>query len=186
MTSIDPRWRRESGAPPTNVARPPVAASASLARRLAAVGYEALLASALVVVVGFLTAPLASTGTGRRLLEVPDLPARTFLFCIVCAAVALYFVWSWTGGRRTLAMKTWRMALVRVDAGEVDMKTAIVRFVAAWIGPVAALAAYVAFEPSGHGAQAAWLLALNYAWAFVDPQRQFLHDRIAGTRLIIG
>ena len=27
-------------------------------------------------------------------------------------------------------------------------------------------------------------LALNYLAAFVDPERQFLHDRIAGTRIV--
>jgi len=174
------------GRPSPFPAGPPIPASASLARRFAALVYEALLASAMVLVVGFLTAPLAATGTGRPWPEIPDLPARTLSFCIVCAAVALYFGWSWSGGRRTLAMKTWHIALVRGDAGEVDAKAAITRFAAAWIGPAAALAACLALGPSGHGAQAAWLLGLNYVWAFVDPERRFLHDRIAGTRLVTG
>jgi hypothetical protein len=29
------------------------------------------------------------------------------------------------------------------------------------------------------------LLAVNYAWALVNSDRQFLHDRIAGTRLVV-
>ena len=33
-------------------------------------------------------------------------------------------------------------------------------------------------------ALAAWLLVVNFLWAFVDPERQFLHDRIAGTRIV--
>jgi uncharacterized RDD family membrane protein YckC len=28
------------------------------------------------------------------------------------------------------------------------------------------------------------IVALNYAWALVNADRQFLHDRIAGTRMI--
>ena len=32
------------------------------------------------------------------------------------------------------------------------------------------------------GTHAVWLLAVNYLWAFVDADRRFLHDRIAGTR----
>jgi uncharacterized RDD family membrane protein YckC len=28
------------------------------------------------------------------------------------------------------------------------------------------------------------LLAVNYGWALLDPDRRFLHDRIAGTRLV--
>jgi hypothetical protein len=39
-------------------------------------------------------------------------------------------------------------------------------------------------RPLGHGRWALAALALNYAWAFVDMDRQFLHDRIAGTRLM--
>ena len=27
-------------------------------------------------------------------------------------------------------------------------------------------------------------LAINFLWAGVDPERQFLHDRIAGTRIL--
>jgi uncharacterized RDD family membrane protein YckC len=168
------------------VAPPLPASRASLARRLAAAGYETLLAAALVLVVGFLTAPLASSGPARQWLEIPGPTARTLSFCAVLVAMAAYFVWSWTGGRRTLAMKTWRMALVRADAGKVGARTAITRFAAAWIGPAAALAAYLLLAPAGLGAQAAWLLAVNYAWALVDPERQFLHDRIAGTRLVNG
>jgi uncharacterized RDD family membrane protein YckC len=31
-----------------------------------------------------------------------------------------------------------------------------------------------------------WIFAVfaNFLWAFIDPARQFLHDRIAGTRVI--
>ena len=83
-------------------------------------------------------------------------------------------------------MKTWRMSLVRADARPIDARTAITRYLAAWLGPAAALAAYVALKPAGLGAHAAWLLALNFLWAFVDPERQFLHDRIAGTRIVLS
>jgi uncharacterized RDD family membrane protein YckC len=36
----------------------------------------------------------------------------------------------------------------------------------------------------GHGRWAMALAAINYACAFVDRDRQYLHDRIAGTRLV--
>ena len=58
------------------------------------------------------------------------------------------------------------------------------RFVAWWIGPGLALGAYMALQPLGFGSWALPLLAVNYAWALVDRERQFLHDRLAGTRLI--
>jgi uncharacterized RDD family membrane protein YckC len=162
-----------------------VATGASLPRRLAALAYEALLVAALALVVGFLTVPLSSSAPGTvQPLRVPDLPARVLSFALVFAAAAVYFGWSWTAHRRTLAMKTWRIALVRTDAGPLTRKIALVRYFCAWIGPVAALAAYLALRPVGLGALALPFLAFNFLWALVDPDRQFLHDRIAGTRIV--
>jgi uncharacterized RDD family membrane protein YckC len=160
---------------------------ASLARRLASLGYDTLLFAAIAVVVGFVTLPFAPRATGSAAApQIPDLVARRASFALIFAAGALYFGWSWSGGRRTLAMKTWKIGLERRDGSRVDGRTALLRYVAAWIGPALALAAYVALRPFDLGAHAAALLALNFAWAIVDPERQFLHDRMAGTRLVVG
>ena len=45
-----------------------------------------------------------------------------------------------------------------------------------------AIAGYLALAPMGHGRWALALVAVNYAWAFVDRDRQYLQDRIARTR----
>jgi len=162
-----------------------VTAPATLRRRLAALAYEMLLLAAVVLLTGFLVAPLASPGAHPGgPLQIPDLPSRVIEFCLLFAVGAWYYVWSWTGGRRTLPMKTWHLAVVGADGAPPDRRTALGRYLAAWIGPACALAAYVALRPAGLGAHAAWLVGLNYFWALVDPERQFLHDRIAGTRLI--
>ncbi|MEP7182310.1 MAG: RDD family protein [Betaproteobacteria bacterium] len=175
--------RPQAQAPAVSSAAP--APPASLGRRLAALTYEATLASALVVVVGFLTAPLVSPGpAGAQALRVPELPARVIAFCAIFATGAAYFVWSWTGGRRTLPMKTWHLAVVGADGRPPDRRAALARYLAAWIGPACALGAYAALAPSGLGAHAVWLVGLNFLWAFVDPERRFLHDRIAGTRIV--
>ena len=168
-------------------ARPPrpTALDASLARRGAALAYEALLYAALVLVVGFLTIPLVPPApAGAPGLRVPDLPARVLSFALVFGAGAAYYAANWTRGRRTLAMKTWHLRLVRDDGAQVDVRTALVRYLAAWIGPALALALYVALRPYGLGAHALWLVALNFLWAFIDPAGRFLHDRVAGTRIV--
>jgi len=158
---------------------------ASLWRRYAALGYEGLLLAAVVLLVGFLTLPaVRPTGGEHPALAVPPLPGRVLSACFVFAAAGLYFGWSWTGGRRTLPMKTWRLALVRSDGGIVNAKTAVARYVAAWIGPAISLAAYAALQPANLGWHAAWLIPLGYLWPLVDPDRRFLHDRIAGTRIV--
>jgi uncharacterized RDD family membrane protein YckC len=52
------------------------------------------------------------------------------------------------------------------------------------MGPAAAIAAYAALRPAAAGRYAALLLLVNYAWALIDTDRQFLHDRIAGTQVV--
>jgi len=159
---------------------------ASLARRLGALLYELLLVVAIVFVASFLALPLISPGHSGRVdaLTVPALPERAALFLMVFALLALYFVWSWTGGRRTLPMKTWRLRLVLASGQSLPAKAALLRYLATWIGPALALAVYAVLHRYGYGAHALWLIAFNFLWAFVDPERQFLHDRIAGSRIV--
>ena len=138
---------------------------------------------AVLFAAGFLLLPLI-TPTRANELVVPALPERVALFCLLFAILAAYFVWCWSNGRRTLAMKTWRLRLVRADGGVVTSKAALARYLATWIGPALALLAYLVLSRFGWGAHAAWLVAFNFLWAFVDRDRLFLHDRVAGTRIV--
>ena len=158
----------------------------TLSRRLAAVAYEALLLVALLFFATFALSAIVPPGRvdGSQALGLPDLTTRVLLFCALFAVAALYFVWSWTGGRRTLPMKTWRMRVVDRAGGPLTYKTALARYLAGWIGPALALATYVTMKPYGLGGVAIVPLVLNYLAAFVDPDKQFLHDRIAGTRIV--
>jgi uncharacterized RDD family membrane protein YckC len=162
-------------------------ALASLRRRFASLAYELLLLVALLFVASFALLPLVSPGHAgtAQALAVPALPQRVAMFCILFAVVAAYFTWCWSDGRRTLPMKTWRLRLVRVDGTDVPRRTALLRYLAAWTGPALALAAYTALARPGMGAHAAWLVGFSWLWAFVDRERQFLHDRLAGTRLVL-
>ena len=157
------------------------AASAGLARRLASVVYEALIATAIVLVAGYaltpVMSPLADPGGA---LVVPGYTRRVAGFGFVVALLGAYFVTCWSGGRRTLPMKTWRMRLVDRAGRPIGTGRAIARYAAAWIGPATALLLYAATNSR----LAALALALPYAWALDDPGRQFLHDRAAGTRRV--
>ena len=87
------------------------------------------------------------------------------LFQIYLAGVAgAYFVWQWTHGGQTVPMKTWRLRLVGRDGERVPTRQAVMRYFAAMAGSLA--------------------LGCGFLWAFVDRDRQFLHDRIAGTRIV--
>lgn len=156
-------------------------ASAGLARRLASLVYEALIVAAIVLVAGFALMPLMSpSAMADAAPVVPGAGGRIGGFLALVAVLGAYFAWCWTGGRRTLPMKTWRLRVVDAAGAPLVPARAIARYAAAWIGPAIAVVAYSATH-----AHYAWLaLAIGYAWAIVDPDRQFLHDRLAGTRIV--
>jgi uncharacterized RDD family membrane protein YckC len=180
-----PASRGDAGTPAAS-APARASAPAGLARRLGALLYESLLVTALVLVLGFATLPLVSPGAARpgAALAVPPLPARVMLFTVVFAVLAAYFVWSWSGGRATLAQKTWRLRLADERGAPLALRTALARYLAAWVGPALAIVAYLLLAPHGLGAYAVWVVALNFVWALIDRDRRFLHDRLAGTRLL--
>jgi uncharacterized RDD family membrane protein YckC len=110
----------------------------------------------LLFAVGFFAAWLFFFASGGRDATVGW--ARYALQLFIGVVFAGYFLWSWLRGGQTLAMKTWRIRLV-----DVTPQKALLRFL------LAAL-----LVPS----------LISILWSFFDPQRQFLHDRLAGTRLV--
>jgi uncharacterized RDD family membrane protein YckC len=168
---------------------------AGLARRLGASAYEALLLAALLLLVGFALLPTVTpadavtvttfdAGAGQPLPYLMSRPARAISGAVLFGVCGAYCIGLWSGGRRTLPMKTWRLALRSTRGAPVSAQAAILRYFACWIGPVLAIAAYLALAPFGHGRWALALVAVNYAWAFVDRDREYLQDRIARTRLL--
>ena len=170
---------------------------AGLARRLAASGYEGLLLTALLIGIGFALLPLVrpaanpaggptpgSADASRSLYAISP-EGRHLSAAVIFAASALYCTWFWSGERRSLPMKTWRLALRTATGGQVDLSSAALRYLACWTGPVLAVTAYQALQPRGYGGWAWLLLGVNYAWALIDRERQFLQDRVAGTRLVL-
>ena len=151
----------------------------SIRRRLAAMLYESILLFGLL----FVTALIFGTLMQQR----HALFLRRELQAVVIFVMGLYFVWFWHHGGQTLAMKTWRVRLVANDGRPVSFARACMRYILSWLWvmPGFLIAALI-------GAKG-WMLALipgaNVAlWAalaFADPARQFLHDRVAGTRLVV-
>ena len=81
---------------------------------------------------------------------------RHALQLFIIAAFAAYFLWCWLRSGQTLAMKAWNIRLVDVTPCK-----ALLRFLLA-----------------------ALLLPFSILWALFDRDGQFLHDRLAGTRLV--
>lgn len=156
------------------IGRPP-----SLRRRLAAFVYEGVLLFGVVMIGAW----LYDTLTQHR----HALQGRTGLQVFLFLLLAIYFVWFWTHGGQTVAMKTWHIRLVDANGRAVGQARAFARYALAWLWFVPALAAARYAGPASAWAILA-LMAVGvvvYALlALTNPQRQFLHDLICGTRLI--
>jgi hypothetical protein len=111
--------------------------------------------------------------------------ARRLSAAVLFAACGVYCGSLWSGGRRTLPMRTWRLWLCTATGQPVAVPAATLRYLACYAGPALAIGSYLALAPWGYGRWAALPLAFNYAWALVDRDRQFLQDRVAGTRLVV-
>ena len=135
---------------------PATARVPGIARRLASALYDLLLVVALVLIATF--PYLAFFGDSTHGWRRHAL--QIWVLVVTCA----YFVWFWTRGGQTLPMKTWHIRLVRADGSAVTVGCGVHRFLLATLGIVA--------------------LGLGFLWALVDRDRQFLHDRLAGTALI--
>lgn len=110
---------------------------------------------------------------------------------VVVATAGAYFVHAWSGSGHTLAMKTWRTKLVKVGEATVPRRDALKRFAFAWgyVAPALLISWALGLWETRAGSSTAILLVIGnvIAWsltAFLDKDRQFLHDKLAGTRLI--
>lgn len=147
-------------------------------RRLASMVYEAMLLSGVLFIAGW----LFSTLLQQRHVLYLRIAFQGWLFLVT----GVYFIWFWSHGGQTLAMKTWRIRLVTMDGQAVRTKRAIGRYLLAWLWIVPGLALAWALGAKN------WMLILIPAanvvvWSltiYLHPQRQFLHDRLAGTRLL--
>jgi len=110
----------------------------------------------LLFAVGFFAGWMFFFASGGRDATTGWLRHALQLFVLV--VFAAYFLWCWLRGGQTLAMKAWRIRLVNVTPGK-----ALLRF-----------------------ALAVALLPVSIVWALFDRDRQFLHDRLAGTRLVLS
>jgi uncharacterized RDD family membrane protein YckC len=129
---------------------------AGLGRRLLSLLYDSLLLFA----VAFLAALAFFAAAGETRSALVRHVFQAYLFLVLGA----YFVLSWRRGGGTLAMHTWKLRLVRSDGGRVGAAQAWLRYVLAW--------------PS-------LVLGAGLLWALIDRDRQFLHDRLARTRIVV-
>jgi uncharacterized RDD family membrane protein YckC len=152
----------------------------TLKRRLICMIYEAFLVTA-VIMLGLFVFLLATQKAHPAVIAY----GRQVVLFLVAGA---YFIWCWTDSGHTLAMKTWRIKLVKVGYAKVPFRTAAIRYVLSWFWLLPAIVVCWLFHLTGKAEVAIALTVGIIAWAmtaFLDKDRQFLHDKLAGTRLIL-
>lgn len=153
---------------------------APVKNRLFGMVYEGMLLFGVLFISGW----LFSTLLQQRHALVLRHAQQAWQFLVLGA----YFVWFWTHGGQTLAMKTWRVRVVMADGRPLRWARAVLRYLLAWLWFVPGLA--IAFLTGAQGWMLLLLPALNVVlWAATarfDRDRQFLHDRLAGTRLVLA
>lgn len=131
--------------------------AAGLGRRLTSMLYEGLVVFS-ILLIAFLLPQIVLSGFGMQL-------GGKLLWIHVLVVLMLYFVWCWLNGGQTLPMKTWKLRLISAEGSKLRPLQALLRYLAAW----PSIACF----------------GVGILWALVDKDQQFLHDRIAGTRIVL-
>jgi uncharacterized RDD family membrane protein YckC len=153
-------------------------ATPSIRRRLATMLYEGVILFGVVFLAGYLFSTLTQQRNGMI--------HHNLLAAWIGFVIGLYFVWFWTHTGQTLPMKTWRLRVVAADGSPLSTSRAIVRYVLAWLWflPPLALHPLLGLSVPHTLVLAAVWFVLWAATGRFDANRQFLHDRLAGTRVV--
>ncbi len=129
-----------------------------LSRRLGSVLYDGLTLIALWLLASAMFTSLygmAESGAARLLLQ-----------SVALTLIAGYFLWCWTHGGQTLAMRAWRLRVVHADGASLTPLGALLRLLLAGAGVIAG--------------------GVTFWWALLDREGLFLHDRLARTKLVMA
>ena len=127
----------------------------SIKRRLISLLYESLLLFGVTSIAGLLFLAVAGGTPVGWMRHV----FQVYLFLVI----GLYFTASWRRRGQTLAMKTWKLRVVGANGARITLRQTLVRYACAW--PSLALG------------------GIGILYAPFDRDRQFLHDRLAGTKI---
>ena len=156
------------------------AAAPGLPRRLACFVYEGVLLFGVLMISAYLYSSL----TQQRHALHGKTGLQAFLFVVL----GIYFVWFWSRGGQTVAMKAWHIRLVDAQGTAVTQLRAMARYLLAWAWFVPGLVAlYLSGGAASIGAMIGVLTlgVLGFAGlAYLRPDRQFWHDVVCGTRLV--
>jgi uncharacterized RDD family membrane protein YckC len=142
--------------------------------------YEGVLLFGVIFLAGYLFDTLTQSRNAMMLRH----ERQAFLFVFI----GIYFLLCWKGRGQTLPMKTWNIRLVDSQGQPPGFGLLLSRYLLMW--PVPLLAAGLVLLASRQTGYASTDLLIVFTpftvfiWTWFDPDKQFLHDRVLGTRLV--
>ncbi|KPN73356.1 MULTISPECIES: RDD family protein [Neisseria] len=158
----------------------------SFKRRIAALLYEALLVGAVSM-----GAALVAGMAAMALNPVSHILSSLAATLILLAVWWLYFKANWHKKGQTLPMRVWKIGLTNAAGSRPPLPQLRLRFMWACVFIVfipmlvyAAVRHFNGIPPKpAFGVALIWWI-LPWGFAFLNPDRQFLYDFLAGTRLV--
>ena len=142
--------------------------AAGLGRRLAAMFYDFLLCTALMIVTTFLYKLIMMAFIGeakmRALSEAGALDGDPLLSTLLFFVLFGFFAKFWTHSGQTLGMQVWGVRVQNADGTAISLWQALLRFIVS-IG--------------------SWLcFGLGFFWSLIDKQKRTWHDMYSSTQLV--
>jgi uncharacterized RDD family membrane protein YckC len=171
------KTRTSPTSPFTSVAKAP---APPRLRRFASMMYEGVLLFAVVFLAGYLFDTLTQS---RHALMLRD-SRQVWLFI----AIGAYFLICWRRSGQTLPMKAWHIKVLAVNGKPAPTWRLLVRYAYMWVLPLlGAGIVWGAASLSGWNAMLMLIVAtpfLVFIPTWFTAEQQFLHDLLAGTRLV--
>lgn len=151
----------------------------TIRRRMASFLYEGVLLFGVTMTTALFYAGLANQRNAMQ--------GRAGLMAVLFIVLGLYFVWFWSHGGQTLAMKSWRIRLVDRHGAPVTPWRSLVRYLLSWLWFLPACLVLSLWGVRSTPIMFTVLLVgvMGYALtAVLHPLRQFPHDLMCGTRIV--
>lgn len=148
---------------------------AGLGRRLAAMGYDALLVFALLFFATAIYQQVEITldpsrrappvATGEVIHQIEPVASGPLFTAYVVLVMFSFFTYCWRRSGQTLGMQAWRLRVDALDGGRLSLVQCALRFGGAWVSALA--------------------LGAGYLWMLVDRDRRCWHDIWSRSRVVV-
>lgn len=142
--------------------------------------YESILLFGVIFFAAYLFDTLTQSRHGLML--------RNTRQAVLFLALGIYFVLCWSIKGQTLPMKTWNIRLLDKNGHHPRIGLCVLRYLLIWPIPLSGvLLVHLLARQTTYGSTDLLVVFtpfLIFLWSWLDPEQQFLHDRILGTRLV--